>query len=65
MAKKKTETCMVCDHGICKGSALIALVAGVLFLLQDLAIWNFWGINWYTVAFLMIGLGSLCAMSKK
>jgi len=39
-----------------KISGIMILVAGVLFLLQDLAIWNFWGLNWYTVLFIIIGV---------
>ena len=39
------------------------LVAGVLFLLQDLNIWDFWNINWWTVLFIWIGIGSLAKRS--
>ena len=35
------------------------LVAGVLFLLQDLKVWGFWGINWYTFLFIWMGIGTL------
>lgn len=52
---EKGEACAVCGTGVCKGCSLIALVAGILFLLQDLRIWNFWGISWYTIAFLLVG----------
>ncbi len=52
---------------------VLVLVAGVLFLLRDLGQWNFWNVQWWTVLFLLWGLGSLgaagcpeCkAMSKK
>jgi len=66
MAKKEVScACPVCNTDVCKLCALVAVVIGVCFLLQDLAIWNFWNLSWYTVAFLMIGLGSLFGISKK
>lgn len=34
----------------------LLLLIGVLFLLQDLNIWNFWNLSWYTVAFLYMGI---------
>lgn len=37
--------------------AWVTLVAGVLYLLADLAIWPGWNaINWWTVAFVLLGL---------
>ncbi|MFH1455864.1 MAG: hypothetical protein ABIF40_02855 [archaeon] len=46
-------------HG-CKGHkwafGLLILALGVLFLLVDLGIWTFWGINWWTAIFLLMGL---------
>ncbi len=65
MAKKEECTCPVCGTGICKGCALVALVIGVLFLLQDLAIWDFWNISWYTVGFILAGLAFLVGSRKK
>ena len=47
--------CRKCQ-GICGASMLIA---GGLFLLQDLGIWDFWGISWYTVFFILFGVGAL------
>ena len=38
---------------------LLMLLAGVLFLLKDLNVWDFWGLNWWTVVFVLWGLGSL------
>ena len=35
------------------------LVLGVLFLLQDFDIWNFWNISWYTALFVVVGVGQL------
>ncbi len=38
---------------------LFFLIAGILFLLRDLAVWGFWGIQWWTILFLLWGIGSL------
>jgi len=46
--------------GMC---GFLMLLFGVLFLLQDLSIWNFWNINWWTVAFLLMGMTSLAMKS--
>ncbi|MBW2982504.1 hypothetical protein KY343_06500 [Candidatus Woesearchaeota archaeon] len=61
----KEGSCMICDTGICKGCSLVALIAGVLFLLQDLEIWNFWNISWYTVGFLLVGASFILNFMKK
>lgn len=34
----------------------LVLIVGILFLLQDFGTWNFWGIHWYTAAFVIVGL---------
>ena len=47
--------CSKCSKMI---GALFALV-GVGFLLADLGVWRFWGLQWYTPVFL---LGGLCVM---
>ena len=60
----KEVNCCVCDAKLCKLCSVVAVVIGVLFLLQDLAIWNFWNISWYTVAFLMVGLGGVIGLFK-
>jgi len=65
MMAKKDNYCAICDAGICKGCSLVALIVGVLFLLQDLGIWDFWGINWWTVGFLLVGAGFLLGLVKK
>lgn len=48
---------------VCKKCMMIGgvafLVLGVLFLLQDLKIWSFWGISWYTALFVVVGVGHL------
>jgi hypothetical protein len=49
---------MMC--GKCKmWMGILVLVFGVLFLLQNLNVWNFWGIQWYTVVFVLIGIKML------
>jgi len=48
MAKKKSDTC--------KGLAWVALIVGILYLLQDLAVITFWNISWYTMGFILVGL---------
>jgi len=48
----------MCCEKCCKMFGLLALVFGVLFLLQDLGVWAFWGVNWWTVLFLLAGVGT-------
>ena len=49
---------MGCKKCMKMGGASL-LVLGILFLLQDLGIWNFWNINWWTALFIAMGIGSL------
>jgi hypothetical protein len=35
---------------------LLFLMFGVLFLLRDLNVWDYWNIQWWSIAFLMLGL---------
>ena len=67
MAKKEASTCPICGVGVglCKGCALVSLIAGILFLVQDLGIWNFWNISWYTVGFILVGLLCLLGPMRK
>lgn len=51
--------CKKC-HAVC-GWLLLAL--GVLMLLQDVGIWDFWNISWYTGVLVIFGFGSI-AMTK-
>jgi hypothetical protein len=39
--------------------AIIFLVLGVLFLLRDLNVWDFWGISWWTALLIVMGGGAL------
>jgi hypothetical protein len=54
-----------CDpHNCCTLCAWIVLIVGVLFLLRDVAGLNYtFGIQWYTVVFLLFGLK--CIMNRK
>ncbi len=56
VSKEKVSACMVCDAGLCRFCASLSVIVGVLFLLQDLGVWNFWNISWYTVGFILAGL---------
>jgi hypothetical protein len=40
-------------------SGVLLLLFGIIFLLKDLMVWDFWGINWWTVLMLLVGLGSV------
>ncbi len=53
---------MVCKSCNCPHHyviAIVVLVVGVLFLLQDWAVWNFWGISGFTALFILAGFGLL------
>ena len=39
----------------------LTFLAGIGFLLQNLNVWNFWNLNWWTVAFLLVGLSTLAS----
>lgn len=47
-----------CSKCIKMGGITLA-VLGILFLLKDLGVWGFWGINWWTALFVVMGLGSI------
>ena len=51
--------CHKCTHAC----GWMFLILGVLFLLQDLGIWMFFGINWWTALFVVYGF-SCIAKSK-
>ena len=40
---------------------ILLLIIGIFFLLRDLSIWDFWGIQWWTAAFLLVGVVSFCS----
>ncbi len=37
----------------------LMLVIGVLFLLRDFNVWNFWNIQWWTAVFILMGLSHI------
>lgn len=60
-------------HHLCekcgKSMALLFLIVGLLFLLRDINVWNFWSISWWTAGFILVGLHTMahhsCPMCKK
>ena len=50
-------------HHMCKKCGMLAgallLVLGVLFLLRDLGVWDFWNVQWWTALILFAGLAHL------
>ena len=52
---------MVGCNNCLKVSGAIFVVLGVLFLLRDLAIWEFWNISWWTALFIVVGVGSFAS----
>ena len=48
-----------------KIGSVVFLVLGVLFLLRDINVWDFWNIQWWTVLFILIGVVGLCKSSCK
>ena len=69
MAKKKAaaKTCPSCGcaGGMMALCGIVVLIIGIIFLLVDLGQWDFWGIKWWTVAFILLGLCKLCWGLKK
>jgi len=46
-----------------KIGGVLLLVFGVLFLLRDLDVWNFWNIQWWTALFVLFGVMKLGSSS--
>ena len=63
MATKSTGGTCSCPHH--KTFGWIILIIGALYLLNDLGWWNVWVVNWWTAAFVLIGLGALCSCCDK
>ncbi len=40
---------------------LILLILGILFLLVDLKVWSFWGIQWWSALFVVFGVGLIAS----
>jgi len=49
---------MGCSKCMKMGGASL-LVLGIIFLLVDLSIWDFWNISWWTALFAVMGIGTL------
>ena len=49
----------------CKMMGALLLVLGLGFLLVDLGQWTMWGVNWWTAAFLLMGLCKVAKTSCK
>ncbi len=39
--------------------AWIVLIIGIIYLLKDLGVWTWWPFEWYTVLFVLFGLGTV------
>jgi len=50
----------MCCNKCLKMHGGLLLVFGILFLIRDLTGWGFWGINWWTIAFILAGLAAGC-----
>lgn len=60
MAKKIVKESTVCTHCSChQGFGWVFLIVGVLFLLQDLGTWDFFGLKWWTILTLVAGISML------
>jgi len=58
------HTCAKCG----KATGFILLVLGVLFLLRDLNVWNFWNVSGWSALFILGGIitwGSCCCSDCK
>ena len=42
-----------------KVGAVLMLLVGIAFLLVDKHVWAFWGLQWWTVLFLLWGIGGV------
>jgi hypothetical protein len=61
MAKKMGKMsgdnmCMSCCDGCGTWVALVVLVAGVLWLLNDYGMASFWNVSWWTLGALLLGI---------
>jgi hypothetical protein len=48
-----------------KVGAVLFLVLGALFLARDLGYWSFWGVQWYSALFLLVGVVHLAQCQCK
>ena len=55
---------MMCPK--CTGiSGWLMLILGIIFLLVDFGVWNFWGIMWWSALFVVWGVVMLASKSCK
>lgn len=44
---------------------LVILLLGICYLIRDIMYWRYWwSLNWWTAAFLLIGIGGLLSTTK-
>ncbi len=49
----------------CMVTAVLLLLLGVLFLLVDIGLWDFWNVQWWTAVFLLMGIVGLAQSGCK
>ncbi|MBS3176038.1 hypothetical protein J4457_02265 [Candidatus Woesearchaeota archaeon] len=65
MMKSEGQTCPSCSSNMCMWCGVLVLVIGILYLLQDMGRITWWTYNWYTVAFILLGVKKImCAIQK-
>ncbi|MBR9699739.1 hypothetical protein GOV09_04750 [Candidatus Woesearchaeota archaeon] len=42
-----------------KMGSILLLVVGIIYVIVDLGHWNFWGLQWWTIVFLFMGITGL------
>ena len=52
-----------CSHH--KTFGWVILIVGILFLFENFGWWTFWGVQWWSVLFILIGLGAMCKCCDK
>lgn len=50
-----SEVVVMCCEKCGKMMGVLLLVIGLIYL-----IWDFWGVQWYTIVFLLAGLAMMC-----
>jgi hypothetical protein len=48
-----------------KAIGVVVLLFGIAFLLQDLGVFALWGLNWWTIGFLLAGIFTFCCSCCK
>lgn len=42
-----------------KVCGILMLLLGILFLLADFGVWDFWGISWWSAVLILFGIGGI------